>query len=57
MSSISKCGSSVYDTAAVVVYAEDSCVRKFAFLPLVMTQGCIVSVTPPLPGNHNSFSP
>lgn len=45
-----KCGSSVYDAAALVVDPEDSCVRKFAFPPpLVMTQGCIVSVTLPLP--------
>lgn len=45
-----KCGSSVYDAAALVVDPGDSCVRKFAFPPLlVMTQGCIVSVTLPLP--------
>ena len=45
-----KCGSSVYDAAALVVDPEDSCVRKFAFPPpLVMTQGCIVSVTLPFP--------
>jgi hypothetical protein len=33
MSSKSKCGSPVYDTMAIVVYPEDSYVRKFAFPP------------------------